>query len=83
MSLSITFSGEASEGFADWVGQRKGWYVQITPLEDEGDQFDAVLIGSGTDWYDAVSFQRADPDTGLALEGAPVETIRVQNVYVY
>jgi hypothetical protein len=30
-----------------------------------------------------VSFKRADPSTGIAEDDAPVETIRVQNVYVY
>ena len=88
MSLSISFSGEASEAFAEWVDGRRDWYVRITP--QDGEPFDAILLGSGQDylidgepWNDSVEFLRADPETGIALDGAKPEALRVTDVHVY
>ena len=87
-TLSISFAGEASEGFADRIDHMKDWYVLITP--QEGQPFDAVLVGSGTDvevdgdtWYDAVTYIPAEPETGLPLSGEGERTVRVQDVFVY
>lgn len=84
--LSISFSGEASEAFSAWVSQRNDWYVRITP--QEGEPFDAVLIGSGiendqSEWYDSVRYLDADEDIGLPVEGATPKIVRVRDVYVY
>jgi hypothetical protein len=87
---SITFAGEASEAFADWIGSKAGkdYYVRVAPLD--GFPFDAVLVGSGIDtpvdgdtWFDAVTYLPADPETGLAIEGAREQTVRVREVFVY
>jgi hypothetical protein len=69
-NLSLSFSGEASELFSNYVTGMNDYYVRITP--QEGDPFDAQIIGAGLDvevdgstWYDAVSFIRADELNGL------------------
>ena len=87
--LTISFSGEASEGFADWIGNHKGWYVRITA--QDGQTFDAVIVDNALNveidgdegWYDGVVFKRADPRTGLVAEGAKTEALRVEEVHVY
>lgn len=84
-TLSVSFSEDASETFANWVRDHDGWYVRITP--QEGEPFEAVLRkvepGVGTQWYDQVGFVRADPESGLALDGAEVEAVRVRDVFVF
>lgn len=86
--LSLSFSGDASEGFADRVTNMKGWYVLITP--QEGEPFEASIVGSGHDqqdengdgWYDAVRWLPVD-EHGLAVKGAEPRVTRVKDVYVY
>lgn len=88
-AVSISFTGEACEAFSAWLIDKQEWYVKITPLDD-GEPFDAVLVGpdqdtkiDGDTWYDAVAFIRADPESGLPVENAPIETIRVRDILVY
>lgn len=86
--VGLSYSGDASEAFSDALGNMSDWYVRITPRE--GDAFDAVVVRSGLNveidgdtWYDAVTYLPADPETGLAIEGAAAQTVRVVDVYVY
>lgn len=86
--LSISFSGEASEGFADRINDMQDWYVRLTP--QEGEPFDAVIVGGygeidGEGWYDAVRYQEAD-EYGLGhAQPQPheIDTVRVTDVYIY
>lgn len=84
---SITFSSEASEGFADRVNNMQGWYVRLTT--QEGEHIEAQILGTdqdteidGTTWYDAVRYLDVGED-GLPLAGAEPKTVRVSDVYVY
>lgn len=85
--LSISFSGEASESFADRISNMRGWYVRITP--QDGEPFDAEIVtGEGEvegegGWYDAVTYLDVDEETGLALPDATEKTVRVTDVFVY
>lgn len=84
--LSISFSGEASEAFADWLTGRRNWYVRITP--QEGEPFDAVLVGPGIDsgkseWYDSVEYLDVDEGKVMPIAGATPKIVRVVDVHVY
>jgi hypothetical protein len=85
-TLSLSFTGEASESFANHLLNMSGWYVQLTPLD--GEPFDALICrrpigGEDLNDYRQVFFMRADEDTGEAMEGARIETILVKDVLVY
>lgn len=82
-AVSIHWSGEASENFADIILNRmSGWYVEVEP-EDGSARFDAIIKGTGRDYYDALVVLRADPDSGLPLEPEQRVELRVKSIFVY
>ncbi len=86
-TLSISFSGEASETFRIIVSRMDSYCVRLTPL-DGSEPFDAIIKGSapigGVDLcdYRQVWFLLADDD-GFPIEGAQPQTLLVKDVYVY
>lgn len=79
MPLTITFGEEASEQFSNWLLDRAGWYVRLTT--QEGETREAIIVGPGDDWHDAVAFYPCD-DEGIKLSNV-VETVRVSDLHVY
>lgn len=62
--MHIHFHEEAAQTFQDvCVGRLGGLCVEVTPLEG-GEDFDAVIVGTGSDWYDALRVRRFDEVTG-------------------
>lgn len=87
-NLSISFGDEAAASFSDRIDNMTDYYVRITTRD--GAEIEGVIVGSGLNvevdgntWYDAVTYLPADEESGLAIEGAPEQTVRVSDVYVY
>ena len=82
--LSISFAGEASETFANWIGDHKRYTVRLTT--HSGEQIEAVIYDAGTahgsEWHDAVAFQYAN-ESGEPILDRGIEIVRVRNVHVY
>jgi hypothetical protein len=78
-TLSISFGEGAEETFENIVDNMRNYCVQVTP--QEGEPFDAELLGSGADWLDAVRVRTWD-EADAEGKGEPFE-VRVKDILVY
>ena len=78
----ISFTGESSESFANLLQHLPSYTVEVVP--EEGEPFDAVLLGSAADELDdyfAVRVVRFNEELG-EREGAPFALV-VRELKVY